>query len=172
MAPTVNPWRRICRIPTHRAQSKPSVHNRVPRRDRVSQTAASQNTSEELCRQPTPRSAPRRRLPDSSSGRRSAGPTASRFATGTCSGRGLTGRRGSVAWPERFERGRPPTLTAARAAAAAEVLGVRSVIPAHVDGWAHFSEGVDGAGNPLGVLLARCLDYCPAACPTERPAVR
>jgi L-ascorbate metabolism protein UlaG (beta-lactamase superfamily) len=41
------------------------------------------------------------------------------------------------------EHGRPLTLTAARAAAAAELLGVKSVIPAHVDGWAHFSEGVD-----------------------------
>jgi L-ascorbate metabolism protein UlaG (beta-lactamase superfamily) len=41
------------------------------------------------------------------------------------------------------EHGRPLTLTAARAAAAAELLGVQSVIPAHVDGWAHFSEGVD-----------------------------
>lgn len=41
------------------------------------------------------------------------------------------------------ERGRPLTLTAARAAAAAELLGAAAVIPAHVDGWAHFSEGVD-----------------------------
>ncbi|MGZ4509897.1 MAG: MBL fold metallo-hydrolase [Mycobacterium sp.] len=41
------------------------------------------------------------------------------------------------------ENGRPLTLTAARAAAAAEVLGAAVVIPAHVDGWAHFSEGVD-----------------------------
>jgi L-ascorbate metabolism protein UlaG (beta-lactamase superfamily) len=39
------------------------------------------------------------------------------------------------------ERGRPLTLTSARAAAAAEVLGAKMVIPAHVDGWAHFSEG-------------------------------
>ena len=39
------------------------------------------------------------------------------------------------------ERGRPLTLTSARAAAAAEVLGAKVVIPAHVDGWAHFSEG-------------------------------
>ncbi|BBZ68910.1 MBL fold metallo-hydrolase [Mycobacterium paraseoulense] len=31
----------------------------------------------------------------------------------------------------------------ARAAAAAEVLGARLVIPAHVDGWAHFTEGED-----------------------------
>ena len=41
------------------------------------------------------------------------------------------------------ERGRPLTLTAARAAAAAELLDAKLVIPAHVDGWAHFSEGVD-----------------------------
>jgi len=41
------------------------------------------------------------------------------------------------------ERGRPLTLTSARAAAAAELLGAGMVIPAHVDGWAHFSEGVD-----------------------------
>lgn len=39
------------------------------------------------------------------------------------------------------ERGRPLTLTSARAAAAAEVLGAQTVIPAHVDGWAHFTEG-------------------------------
>jgi L-ascorbate metabolism protein UlaG (beta-lactamase superfamily) len=39
------------------------------------------------------------------------------------------------------ERGRPLTLTSARAAAAAEVLGATMVIPAHVDGWAHFTEG-------------------------------
>jgi L-ascorbate metabolism protein UlaG (beta-lactamase superfamily) len=41
------------------------------------------------------------------------------------------------------EHGRPLTLTAQRAAAAAELLGARLVIPAHVDGWTHFSEGVD-----------------------------
>ncbi|GAA4586355.1 MBL fold metallo-hydrolase [Planotetraspora phitsanulokensis] len=39
------------------------------------------------------------------------------------------------------ERGRPLTLTAERASAAAEVLGAPVVIPAHYDGWAHFSEG-------------------------------
>jgi L-ascorbate metabolism protein UlaG (beta-lactamase superfamily) len=58
------------------------------------------------------------------------------------------------------ERGRPLTLTSARAAAAAEVLGATLVIPAHVDGWAHFSEGLDefvkafdqaGISNRLGV---------------------
>jgi L-ascorbate metabolism protein UlaG (beta-lactamase superfamily) len=41
------------------------------------------------------------------------------------------------------ERGRPLTLTSARAAAAAELLGAKVVIPAHVDGWAHFREGVE-----------------------------
>jgi L-ascorbate metabolism protein UlaG (beta-lactamase superfamily) len=41
------------------------------------------------------------------------------------------------------ERGRPLTLTSARAAAAVEVLGAKVVIAAHVAGWAHFSEGVD-----------------------------
>ncbi|MDT5154445.1 MAG: hypothetical protein QOI01_6178 [Mycobacterium sp.] len=41
------------------------------------------------------------------------------------------------------ERGRPLTLTSERAAAAAEVLGARVVIPAHLDSWAHFSEGMD-----------------------------
>jgi L-ascorbate metabolism protein UlaG (beta-lactamase superfamily) len=59
------------------------------------------------------------------------------------------------------ERGRPLTLTSARAAAAAELLGATVVIPAHVDGWAHFSEGVDefvaafdqaGVGNVLKVV--------------------
>src|ERR1700712_3440646 len=41
------------------------------------------------------------------------------------------------------ERGRPLTLTAERAAAAAEILGATVVIPAHLDSWAHFSEGID-----------------------------
>lgn len=41
------------------------------------------------------------------------------------------------------ERNRPLTLTGQRAAAAAEVLGAKVVIPAHLDGWAHFSEGLD-----------------------------
>lgn len=39
------------------------------------------------------------------------------------------------------EHGRPLTFTGQRAAAAAELLGATSVIPAHVDSWAHFSEG-------------------------------
>jgi L-ascorbate metabolism protein UlaG (beta-lactamase superfamily) len=41
------------------------------------------------------------------------------------------------------EHGRPLTFTSQRAAAAAELLGAKSVIPAHVDSWAHFSEGRD-----------------------------
>jgi L-ascorbate metabolism protein UlaG (beta-lactamase superfamily) len=40
------------------------------------------------------------------------------------------------------ERGRPLTLTGARAAAAAEILGTGLVIAAHLDSWAHFSEGM------------------------------
>ncbi|GGK95760.1 hypothetical protein Sme01_31200 [Sphaerisporangium melleum] len=39
------------------------------------------------------------------------------------------------------ERGRPLTLTGERACAAAAVLGAPVVVPAHYDGWAHFSEG-------------------------------
>ena len=41
------------------------------------------------------------------------------------------------------ERGRPLTLTGERAAAAAAVLGSSVVVPAHCDGWAHFSEGLE-----------------------------
>jgi L-ascorbate metabolism protein UlaG (beta-lactamase superfamily) len=40
------------------------------------------------------------------------------------------------------ERGRPLTLTSERAAAAAEVLGAGVVLAAHLDSWAHFSEGM------------------------------
>lgn len=60
------------------------------------------------------------------------------------------------------ERGRPLTLTSARAAAAAEVLGARLVIPAHLDSWAHFSEGLDdvvAAFDEAG--LGRVLDVRP-----------
>jgi L-ascorbate metabolism protein UlaG (beta-lactamase superfamily) len=41
------------------------------------------------------------------------------------------------------EGGRPLTLTSQRAAAAAEILSAEVVVPAHMDGWAHFSEGID-----------------------------
>jgi len=37
----------------------------------------------------------------------------------------------------------PLTLTGERAAEAAAVLGARTVIPLHWEGWAHFSEGID-----------------------------
>lgn len=52
------------------------------------------------------------------------------------------------------EHGRPLTFTGQRAAAAAELLGATSVIPAHVDSWAHFSEGRDdfvGAFEEAGI---------------------
>ena len=39
--------------------------------------------------------------------------------------------------------GRPLTFTSQRAAAAAELLAANVVIPAHLDSWAHFSEGLD-----------------------------
>lgn len=70
------------------------------------------------------------------------------------------------------ERGRPLTLTSARAAAAAEILGARLVVPAHVDGWAHFSEGTDefvaafdqaGISGVLGVApLGEWIDWTPS----------
>jgi hypothetical protein len=46
------------------------------------------------------------------------------------------------------ERGRPLTLTSERAAAAA-VLGASAVVPAHYDGWAHFSEGLERVSEVL-----------------------
>ncbi|MFH9402651.1 MBL fold metallo-hydrolase [Streptomyces sp. NPDC017638] len=47
---------------------------------------------------------------------------------------------GAARVPAKFE-GRPLSLDSRRAAAAAAVLGVRTVVPAHYDGWSHFSEG-------------------------------
>ncbi len=47
---------------------------------------------------------------------------------------------GAARVPGKF-RGRPLTLDSIRAAAAAAVLGPAVVIPAHYDGWDHFSEG-------------------------------
>jgi L-ascorbate metabolism protein UlaG (beta-lactamase superfamily) len=46
---------------------------------------------------------------------------------------------GAARVPQKFG-GRPLTLDAARAAAAAAVLDAPVVVPAHYDGWAHFSE--------------------------------
>ncbi|MFC7385986.1 MBL fold metallo-hydrolase [Sphaerisporangium rhizosphaerae] len=54
----------------------------------------------------------------------------------------------------RKERGRPLTLTSELAGAAAAVLGAPIVIPAHYDGWAHFSEGradIDRAFDDAGL---------------------
>jgi L-ascorbate metabolism protein UlaG (beta-lactamase superfamily) len=48
---------------------------------------------------------------------------------------------GAARVPAKF-RGRALTLDSRRAAAAAAVLGVGIVVPAHYDGWAHFSEGL------------------------------
>jgi L-ascorbate metabolism protein UlaG (beta-lactamase superfamily) len=49
---------------------------------------------------------------------------------------------GGARLPSR-QGGRPLTLTSTRAAAAAEVLDARVVIPAHADGWTHFTEGLE-----------------------------
>jgi L-ascorbate metabolism protein UlaG (beta-lactamase superfamily) len=47
---------------------------------------------------------------------------------------------GAARVPGKF-RDRPLSLDSVRAAAAAAVLGPAVVLPAHYDGWAHFSEG-------------------------------
>ena len=49
---------------------------------------------------------------------------------------------GAARVPAKFD-GRPLSLTGSGAAAATAVLGAATVIPAHYDGWAHFSEGVE-----------------------------
>jgi L-ascorbate metabolism protein UlaG (beta-lactamase superfamily) len=49
---------------------------------------------------------------------------------------------GAARVPARFQ-GRALTLDARRAAAAAAVVGASIVVPAHYDGWTHFSEGLD-----------------------------
>jgi L-ascorbate metabolism protein UlaG (beta-lactamase superfamily) len=49
---------------------------------------------------------------------------------------------GGVSLPYRFE-GAYLTLSADRAAEAAEVLGARAVVPVHYEGWAHFTQGAD-----------------------------
>jgi L-ascorbate metabolism protein UlaG (beta-lactamase superfamily) len=48
---------------------------------------------------------------------------------------------GAARVPAKF-RGRALTLDSRRGAAAAAVLGVSVVVPAHYDGWVHFSEGL------------------------------
>jgi L-ascorbate metabolism protein UlaG (beta-lactamase superfamily) len=49
---------------------------------------------------------------------------------------------GGVSVPYRFD-GAYLTLSADRAAEAAEALGVRAVVPVHFEGWAHFTQGAD-----------------------------
>jgi L-ascorbate metabolism protein UlaG (beta-lactamase superfamily) len=47
---------------------------------------------------------------------------------------------GGVSLPHRFD-GAYLTLSAERAAAAAQVLGARAIVPLHFEGWAHFTQG-------------------------------
>jgi L-ascorbate metabolism protein UlaG (beta-lactamase superfamily) len=49
---------------------------------------------------------------------------------------------GGVSLPYRFD-GAYLTLSADRAAEAAEVLGARVIVPVHYEGWAHFTQGAD-----------------------------
>jgi L-ascorbate metabolism protein UlaG (beta-lactamase superfamily) len=49
---------------------------------------------------------------------------------------------GGVSLPYRFD-GAYLTLSADRAAEAAEVLGARAIVPVHYEGWAHFTQGAD-----------------------------
>jgi L-ascorbate metabolism protein UlaG (beta-lactamase superfamily) len=49
---------------------------------------------------------------------------------------------GGVSVPYRFD-GAYLTLSADAAAQAAQVLGVRSVVAVHFEGWAHFTQGAD-----------------------------
>ena len=69
------------------------------------------------------------------------------------------------------ERGRPLTLTSERAAAVAAVLGASVVVPAHYDGWAHFSEGLERvveAFEEAGLSdVMRTAD--PGSCSIDRP---
>ena len=65
---------------------------------------------------------------------------------------------GAAAVPTKFG-GRPLSLTADRAAAAAEVLGVRHVVVAHQTDWAHFAHGPDAtrdAFDSAGIAALLC----------------
>ena len=65
---------------------------------------------------------------------------------------------GAASVPAKFQ-GRPLSLTAARAAAAAEVLAAAHVVVAHQTGWAHFHEGPDEtrqAFQQAGILSKLC----------------
>ncbi|WP_350277878.1 MBL fold metallo-hydrolase [Kribbella sp. HUAS MG21] len=69
---------------------------------------------------------------------------------------------GAARVPAKFG-GRPLTLDSRRAAAAAAVLGVAVVVPAHYDGWAHFTEGraeLERAFEEAGLsALLRAVDH-------------
>jgi L-ascorbate metabolism protein UlaG (beta-lactamase superfamily) len=80
---------------------------------------------------------------------------------------------GAASVPAKFD-GRPLSLTAGRAAAAAEVLGAGHVVVAHQSGWAHFRQGAEqtreafhGAG--IGHLLcsAPLGSWCQPPIPTH-----
>jgi L-ascorbate metabolism protein UlaG (beta-lactamase superfamily) len=65
---------------------------------------------------------------------------------------------GAVQLPHRFD-GAYLTLSSDHAAQAAMLLGARTVIPVHFDGWAHFGQGADElrkafAGNGIAERLA------------------
>lgn len=65
---------------------------------------------------------------------------------------------GAASVPAKFN-GRPLSLTAARAAAAAEVLGAAHVVVAHQTAWAHFHDGpheTRRAFNQAGIANALC----------------
>jgi L-ascorbate metabolism protein UlaG (beta-lactamase superfamily) len=65
---------------------------------------------------------------------------------------------GAVQVPHRFD-GAYLTLSSERAGEAANILGVRAVVPVHFEGWTHFTQGADAlraafAGNQLTDRLA------------------
>jgi L-ascorbate metabolism protein UlaG (beta-lactamase superfamily) len=68
---------------------------------------------------------------------------------------------GAARLPQR-QGERSLTLTSARAAVAAEVLGAEWVVPAHIDGWAHFTEGLDEVVSAFSDAgIAERLAYAP-----------
>ena len=74
---------------------------------------------------------------------------------------------GSASAPTKFG-GRPLSLTAERAAAAAEVLGSHHVVVAHQTGWNHVAQGVDdtrAAFAAAGIIDRLCAaplgHWCP-----------
>lgn len=65
---------------------------------------------------------------------------------------------GAASVPAKFD-GRPLSLTAARAAAGAEVLGAAHVVVAHQTGWAHFGDGPEETRRAfvqVGIANALC----------------